>query len=186
MPFKARAGAQLSKTGIMSVTKGAFIYTGSNEKLLEGFKATNQMTLVTRIAANNLTQFGPARIISFSLDSGNANFTLGQDKTKLVLRLRTSKKKGVGTEVPIAIVPTNGKAITLALTYRPGELTVYINGKRTGQITSIQGDFSNWELYHLILGDEYKAARDWDGNIGSLHLYNRVLSAKEIARLGKR
>ena len=49
----------------------------------------NQLTLLVFLQTNNLEQSGPARIVTYSQDPGNRNFTLGQIHDTLTFRLRT-------------------------------------------------------------------------------------------------
>jgi hypothetical protein len=51
--------------------------------------AQNQLTLLVFMQTNNLEQSGPARILTYSQDPGNRNFTLGQIHDTLTFRLRT-------------------------------------------------------------------------------------------------
>jgi hypothetical protein len=49
----------------------------------------SQLTLLVRMQTSNLEQTGPARIVTYSLDPLNRNFTLGQIRNTLTFRLRT-------------------------------------------------------------------------------------------------
>jgi hypothetical protein len=55
----------------------------------ERLGATNQLSLLARLRVADLTSGGPARIVTLSADTRRRNFTLGQTRRDLVLRLRT-------------------------------------------------------------------------------------------------
>jgi VanZ family protein len=57
----------------------------------------NQLTLLVLMQTNSLEQTGPARILTYSQDPGNRNFTLGQIHDTLTFRLRTPASGNNGT-----------------------------------------------------------------------------------------
>jgi VanZ like family len=57
----------------------------------------NRLTLLVLMQTNNLEQNGPARILTYSQDPGNRNFTLGQIHDTLTFRLRTPASGSNGT-----------------------------------------------------------------------------------------
>lgn len=65
---------------------------------------TSQFTLVTTLATANTNQQGPARIISLSKDTSNRNFTLGQQYSNLVFRIRTPLT-GDNASTPQLVIP---------------------------------------------------------------------------------
>ncbi len=73
---------------------------------------------------------GPARIVSYSMDTGHLNFTLGQERGDVVFRLRTPASGVDGTRRTLR---TNDQPVQLALehllvTYQSGRETLYVNG----------------------------------------------------------
>jgi hypothetical protein len=90
---------------------------------------TSQFTLSTTVATADIEQVGPARIISISKDPLHRNFMLGQQKTDLVLRLRTPVTGNNGDH-PELIIPDVFKDTTshhLIITYDGFALKVYID-----------------------------------------------------------
>jgi hypothetical protein len=158
-----------------------------NNYVLKGCRSTNEISIEAVIHPTNQTQSGPTRIISFSSSALHRNFTIGLEKKYLILRLRTSKTDLNGIEKKIYLFKS-GKSypIHLAVTYKEDKLRVYINGSSRGDGWRIQGDFSNWDdKQHMILGNEYKVARDYQGLLHSVAIYNRVLSTVEIVANAK-
>lgn len=91
---------------------------------------TSQFTLGVVIAPANLTQTGPARIISISGDPFHRNLTLGQDGTDLIIRLRTPVT-GQNGQLPELSIPNLFMDTTshhLIITYNESKLRLYVDG----------------------------------------------------------
>jgi VanZ family protein len=99
--------------------------TSITKKLRE----TSQFSLITKLATANHTQTGPARIISLSENGYLRNFTLGQEGSDLVFRLRTpiTGENGTKPEIIIPDVFDDTKFHTLIVTYNGAELRFYID-----------------------------------------------------------
>jgi len=66
-------------------------------KLRNACQLTDAITLEVWAKNSNLTQSGPARIMTLSEDSGDRNFTLGQENNEFEGRLRTTSSTNNGT-----------------------------------------------------------------------------------------
>ena len=75
-----------------------------------------------------------------------------------------------------------GRPRHVVITYRPGKLICYVNGKLIKESGSIQGDLGNWDPRHVLLfGDEYEGGhRYWRGTLRDVRIYDRALSADEV------
>ena len=62
---------------------------GSGEKIVRALKETSQFTMEVWLRPGNLTQSGPARIVSLSDSPDRRNFTLGQSGQDIHFRVRT-------------------------------------------------------------------------------------------------
>jgi hypothetical protein len=60
-------------------------------KIINACRKTGEISIEAWITPANTTQMGPARIVSLSTDTSNRNFTLGQESSAYVMRLRTTK-----------------------------------------------------------------------------------------------
>lgn len=170
---------------ILHLSKGRTLIEGANQQLLEACKKTDELSLFLHMETQNLKQSGPARILSFSLNSVKRNFTIGQDNENLVLRLRTTKtgENGSNPEVVLSKLEP-GQKKKIVITYRPGQLEAYIDGKSV-TIQKVDGDFSNWEECSLVLGNEWKDERPWEGRIHQFSIYSSVLQSKDALALSK-
>lgn len=90
---------------------------------------SSQFTIIATIATANIEQIGPARIVSFSKDPFNANFSLGQDKNNLVFRLKTplTGKNGSRPELLIPNIFDNLLTHRLIITYADSILQIYLD-----------------------------------------------------------
>ena len=65
-------------------------------KVIESISKTQQITIEAWVKPANLTQTGPARIVSVSRDTGQRNLTLGQKGTEFEVRFRTTETSANG------------------------------------------------------------------------------------------
>ncbi len=97
--------------------------------ITEKVHQTSQFTLITTVATANTKQTGPARIISLSGNLHQRNFTLGQEESNLIFRLRTPLTGDNGTR-PELIVPgvfADTKPHHLVITYTNSLVQVYVD-----------------------------------------------------------
>lgn len=177
--FKHEGENSISNDGSLLMKGGKTLIEGLNNKILTSCQKSQQWSLVLHFESSSLDQNGPARMFSFSQDSQTRNFTIGQNNDQLVLRLRTTKtgNNGNNPEVKLSKI-TQGKIHKITVTYQTDKLSFYMDGKPI-PVQQISGDFSNWEEYQLILGDELKDKRAWKGKIHHFALYSSVLSQDE-------
>jgi hypothetical protein len=156
---------------------------GADEALLSACRRTNELTIEARLATADNNQTGPARIVSFSTDPYHRNFTLGQERDQLVLRLRTTRtgENGMPPETRLGTVKPR-QPVHVLVTYRNGELIGYLNGQPAARSAAVRGDFSNWTPQHLLLGDEWQQARHWQGWIERVAIYCRFMGSEEARR----
>jgi hypothetical protein len=91
----------------------------------------NQMTLLVSMRTTDLAQRGPARIITYSQDSGNRNFTLAQINDTLTFRLRTpaSGTNGANPALYSGPVLSLDHPAFVAAVYDGRISRLYVNGK---------------------------------------------------------
>lgn len=170
-------GVEISSTsGLRSIVPA--------ERLYENFVSGRGISMEVWLETEDMTQTGPARIVSYSLDTGLRNFTLGQEGRDLVMRVRTTYTdlNGVNDAMQISNVFVPGAPMHLVATYDHGKERLYMNGKMVSEIAGPGGDFSNWEpSYPLVLGNEATGNRPWKGRLFLAALYNRALSTEEVS-----
>lgn len=174
--FHEANGVQiLSVTGIRSLSPA--------QKIYNTIASGKGFTLEVWGSPEDITQKGPARIVSYSLDKGLRNFTLGQDKKNLVMRLRTTNTdlNGRSPEIKVEDVFNSSEPQHIVVIYDYSKEKVYINSKKRAEIWGPGGRFTNWDpSYPFLLGNEATGNRPWLGSLFLVAIYNRALSESEI------
>ncbi|MCU7936597.1 MAG: LamG domain-containing protein [Candidatus Thiodiazotropha sp. (ex Dulcina madagascariensis)] len=160
--------------------------TSDSRKLGQLVQATGEYTVEAWLVPANVTQEGPARIISYSAGTDVRNFTLGQTLYNYNYLHRSSTTDGNGepahstadddedlqaTEQHVVATfdPTNGRRL-------------YVNGVFTDdQDETAPGNLNDWDdSYALVLGNEASSDRPWQGKIRLLAIHNRALTPEQI------
>lgn len=151
-------------------------------KIIEAVRQSGEITVEAWVRPANLSQSGPARIVTLSRDSNERNFTIGQDSDKLEARLRTLKTSLNG----IPAFSTPNKSLSTNLTHviysrdRSGRTRIFINGKQVVEQT-VAGATDNWHgSFQLALANELNGERPWLGTYFLVAIYSRDLSTQEI------
>jgi PKD repeat protein len=157
-------------------------------KIINACRQSAEITLEAWIMPANVSQDGPARIISLSNSKTQRNVTLGQglhgnQPTDLFMaRLRTTRTSTNG--LPAVITPAG--SATPALTHvvytrrNNNEAKLFINGQERG-VLEVGGDFSNWDdRMPLLLADELSEDRPWLGLYHLVAVYGRALLPAEV------
>jgi hypothetical protein len=149
-------------------------------KVIEACKASREISVEAWVRPANGSQTGPARIVSFSADIGQRNFTLGQAANAYEARLRTSATNANG--LPGVAAPGADPRLTHLVYTRAaaGTARLYVNGVEAGSAT-VSGDFSTWNAgYRLLLANELTRERPWTGEFHLVAIYSRSLAAVEV------
>ncbi len=164
--------------------KPRFASSGPATKLIAAAKTSHEFTIEAWITPAKTNQTGPARIVTLSRDSGQRNFTLGQDGNRFDLRLRTTKTDQNGLP---SLASPEGKAARkkthVVFTFdRAEEMRCYMDGKQVASRPAA-GDFANWnDSFRLAIGNELTGDRLWEGDVHFVAIYNNALTARQIAR----
>ena len=103
--------------------------------LYNALVSQNQLTLLVAMRPGNLEQTGPARVITYSRDPSNRNFTLGQVHDTLTFRLRTPNSGGNGTSPAVYSGPvlSLNRTSFVAAVYDGRISRLYVDGKWVAQ-----------------------------------------------------
>lgn len=183
--LEASGGARHTRSFGMDIRDGSFRDGASAKRLLAALRSANEFALEIALVPRRLDLTGPARIVAFSRGVGRANFVLGQEGADLVFRLRTPETGRDGTahdsQVNLGPVPA-GRPSHLIVSYRPGQLAAYLDGKALELPQKLQGDFSTWEDVDLTFGDEPGGGRTWDGELEGVAIFDRFIGGDEARR----
>lgn len=137
----------------------------------------------------------PARIMQCgSWYDANWVFLVGQRGDKLQISVRTTENmmdangnritgglSGMSPTYDVATL-TDADPHHVVVTYRPGELAAYLDGKRVFRNAEVTGNFNNWNFGELSFGDNHNGGRHgWFGHVEGVALYGRALDAAEVA-----
>ena len=172
-----------SSNGIEFQKIGQAVSNSSTQEFYDRLVKGSGLTLALWLQTEDLNQTGPARILSYSINTALRNFTVGQWRDQLVVRLRTTKTNLNGTSPQLIIADTfNSKSFQyLVITYNLSEQRVYINGEQKARSDVLKGNFSNWDpSCKLVIGNEVTGNRPWRGKIYYVAVFNRPLTGDEI------
>lgn len=174
-----------AESDAMQLGTGSFFAPGAGTNIISAVGGNNQFALTALVTPENLEQKGPARIATFSLDHNSRNFTLGQEKDKLVLRLRTTENAGNATDPTVMLCALEaGTPLHVTVSYFPGHLACYVNGRLSKTTKELQGDLTNWdETHQLGFGDEQVGGRAWKGKLDAVAVYGRYIGEEEAAKI---
>ncbi len=167
--------------GVRNVNGKAQASLADSQKLFTRITATGQFTVEAWVTADNNDQDGPARIVSYSLNTQQRNFTMGQNALYYVLRNDstgtgdngTPQLEALGREVSTALQhvvmsfdPVNGRRI-------------YVDGELFAE--DDQGATLEWnDQQILVLGNEVTNNRLWAGVFHMVAVHERALNPVEV------
>jgi len=162
--------------GGLEITDGTKVVSGgAATKLYDALTGTSEMTLEVIFTPANLTQDGPARIASYSQNTSNRNFTLGQEDEKYIQRLRTTSTNSNGMpDVESSNVLTTDSLHHVVVTYDGENVRMYRNGAL--EVTYERDGTFNWSSsYRFMLANEETNNRHWLGSLYRVAIYDRAL-----------
>ncbi|GAC15546.1 LamG domain-containing protein [Aliiglaciecola lipolytica] len=162
--------------------------TASSKKLHTLLTATGEMSIEAWVVPANVTQEGPARIVSYSGGAQTRNFTLGQTLYNYDYMLRTSNTNANGeaalsTDDDDELLQSSLQHVVV--TYDPiNGRQIYVNGVHAGVTDNVDvGNFNEWnDTYAFVLGNEVSGDIPWAGSIRMVAMHNRALTAEQITQ----
>ncbi|MGD9168602.1 MAG: LamG domain-containing protein [Candidatus Thiodiazotropha sp.] len=160
--------------------------TGDSRKIAQLIQATGEYTIEAWVVPANVTQEGPARIISYSAGTGVRNFTLGQTLYNYNYLHRSSTTDGNGEPAHSTSDDDEDVQATeqhLVATFDPENgRRLYVDGVFTDDLDETEpGNLNDWDdSYALVLGNEVSNDHPWAGKIRLLAIHNRALTPEQI------
>ncbi len=160
--------------------------TTESKKLHDLITATGEYSIEAWVVPGNVTQEGPARIVSYSAGVDARNFTLGQTQYNYDFLHRSSTTDANGE--PALSTADADEDLQAALqhvvvNYDPvNGRSIYVNSVFTDDVDpSATGDLSDWDdNFVLVVGNEASSNRPWQGTLRMLAIHNRVLTPEQI------
>ncbi|MEW8506535.1 MAG: LamG domain-containing protein [Candidatus Thiodiazotropha sp.] len=160
--------------------------TSDSRKIAQLIQATGEYTIEAWVVPANVTQEGPARIISYSAGTDVRNFTLGQTLYNYDHLHRSSTTDGNGEPAHSTADADEDLQATeqhVVATFDPENgRRLYVDGVFTDDLDETEsGNLNDWDdSYALVLGNEASNDRPWAGKIRLLAIHNRALTAEQI------
>ncbi|NOY61733.1 MAG: LamG domain-containing protein [Gammaproteobacteria bacterium] len=160
--------------------------TTPSRKLFDRIQGSGEYSIEAWAVPANVTQEGPAGIVSYSAGTDARNFTLGQTLYNYDFMHRSSTTDGNGApalstadadedlqatqqHVVVTFDPVNGRRI-------------YVNGVFTDDVDSeAAGNLADWDdSYAFVLGNEVTGNRSWAGKLRLVAIHDRALTAAQV------
>ncbi|MGI2172694.1 LamG domain-containing protein [Shewanella ulleungensis] len=175
----------LGSWGLSFIDGKAQASTANSKKLHDLITATGEFSVEAWVTPNNVTQEGPARIVTYSAGDDARNFTLGQTLYNYDFMLRTESSNNNGE--PALSTPDADEVLQATLqhvvmTYNATSgRSIYVNGQLIDVVDEDIAPLANWDdSFALILGREASNQHVWQGDIRLLAIYNRVLAPEQV------
>jgi hypothetical protein len=174
--------------GIEFINSKAQGSTTASKKISDIVKTTGAYTIEAWVVPGNVTQEGPARIVSYSGGTTARNFTLGQTLYNYEILNRSSMTDGNGEpSLSTADADEDLQATQqhVVATYDPvNGRRIYVNGVFTDDVDPQPGgNLSDWDdSFALVLGNEVSNNRPWQGKIRLLAIHNQALTQDQITQ----
>ena len=188
--------ARPDRLGAMSFTGGLFAAYGSGDGVVGACKRSDQLAIQATITPAAEQDPGGARILACDRRGGNwrqTNFALHQEAGKLVFYLRTRAKDDAGglygtvRRVELCALDA-GAANHCVVSYRPGELKCWLNGKPVRTSGEVKGTLS-WGRPDRKAGVHFgavwgadPASLPWRGKLEGVAIFSRAIDASQVAR----
>ncbi len=162
--------------------------TTSSQKLYNLITATGEYTIEAWVAPANVSQEGPARIVSYSAGTTERNFTLGQTQYNYNFMNRDTTTDANGNPSLDTADADEDLQATLqhvVATYDPvNGRRIYVNGVFTDDVDPVAGgSLIDWDnSFAFVLGNEVSGDRQWQGTLRMVAIHNRVLTQEQIIR----
>lgn len=173
LPRNVRNAATWSSDGITLDNPGVAI-SDSWPAWLDTAVNQRRLHLSLRLRPALSVQYGPARIISSSLNIYHRNLTIAQDGQALIISVRTTATNDNGLyrgapQVFIHDVFRADRWVDVALDIDGRNLTVDVDGRQRESLM-LQGEpFVTWDRsFRLFIGNEATLNRPWLGTVGSI------------------
>jgi hypothetical protein len=197
--------ARLDHHHRMVLGDGAFVAAAAaGEAILAGAARSNEVTLEATLTPAAASQ--EAAVIAFSGGRRDrSNLVLLQRGDRLLLRLMVAHRGLAAHELELGRVAA-GRATHVVVSYRPGRLRAFRDGRAVLDSDEHQGDFFRWRPRPLTFGAERqqpgaprsgessnRAPRSggsahgaWRGTLEGIAIYGRALDAAEAAENARR
>ncbi len=161
--------------------------TTASQKLFDVLQQSGEFSIEAWVIPANVTQ-EERRIVSYSANSDNRNFTLQQTLYNYDFQVRTDETDLNGD--PALSTPDADEVLQATLqhvvaTYSPIDgRRIYVNGNLVTNADPVPGGtFVDWlDTFALILGSEVGGGDAWEGTIRLAAIHRRALTQEQVTQ----
>lgn len=158
----------------------------ASSKLRRYIGQTGEYSVEAWVVPANVTQEGPARIVSYSGSNDRRNFTLGQTlyNYNFFNRSNSTDINGspmISTEDAAEVLQATLQHVVASYDALQGR-RLYVNGVEVAREAPGEGGvLADWDdTFALVLGNETSGEYPWRGTLRFLAIHNRVLTPEQI------
>jgi len=174
--------------GIQIVDGKAQGSTASSKKLHDLITSTGEYSIEAWVVPANVTQEGPAGIVSYSAGTTSRNFTLGQTLYNYDFLNRSSETDQNGmaqlsTADAAEILQTSLQHVVATFSPTDGR-KIFVNGVLVAEEdVATGGTLNDWnDTYAFVLGNEVSSDRLFAGTFRMVAIHNRALTQDQIVQ----
>ena len=167
--------------GIDIISGRAQATTATSTKLYDLITATGEYSLEAWLVPANVSQEGPARIISYAGSEDERNFTIGQ----ILYNYDAQQRSGGSLTTADADEDLQATLQHVVVTYDPvNGRRIYVNGNFTGDIDPEPAEnLADWvNNFAFVLGNEVSGNLQWQGKFRLVAIHNRALTEDQISQ----
>lgn len=180
--FRPRGPARLAEDGRVELLGGALLAENSvSDAFVNACRESNQFSLELTLQPETKHQFGPARLLTCSRNSGVYNVSLVQDDDWLKLRVTTGLTRSAPHREEFDLVQlADAESHHCVVTFADGKVRAFLDGQPVSEHSTKDASLSAWQEQPLLLGDDWDGDRHWNGHLHGIALYSRALTAAEV------
>jgi len=178
----AHGRARFDAHGALRTAGGWFEAEDLPKRFVAAFREADAFTLEATVWPSHRDTEEEQRIVSLAVSERSQNASLSQDGTHAALRIRTSDgDEHTHTRQSFGQLDA-GQPAHLLVSYRPGRLVAYQDGRKVLDTDAVTGDLSAWrDGARLTFGANPGGGSDFQGRIEGVSLYHRFFEAEEAA-----
>lgn len=146
--------------------------------LLQGFDATNELTLELLATAERSSSPEPAGIVMLSSGADQRRLGLIERSGRVEIEA-LEERRGEPLRLDAGELP-RGVPTHWVLTFTPGRLRVARQGEIVVDSPALQGDYFGWREASLLFGQRWPGIGPWQGRLEAVAAYDRVLTEEEV------
>jgi len=168
LPEHRSNGAEALPGGGLRFASPGLARTPGPAPWFDAAQAAGGLELALRLQSSKPLQPTPARIVALSLNRYNRDLSIDQDRTDLVVRVRTADDRRSGRNFRVPDVFRAPARVELDVLVEPGRLRVRVDGEPVLERSLPAMPLEAWEGgYPLALGNEVTGEFPWLGEIES-------------------